>query len=56
MRWQAISPIGLFIITTENNKYIIKFNGQKVNSLDDLNLAKKFTQDFFKKIVTDCLL
>jgi hypothetical protein len=56
MRWQATSPIGLFIITTENNKYIVKFNGQKVNSLDDLDLAKEFTQDFFKKIVTDCLL
>lgn len=29
MRWQATSPIGLFIITTENNKYIVKFNGKK---------------------------
>ena len=56
MRWQASSPIGLFIITKENNKYIVKFNGQKVDSLDDLYLAKDFSQDFFKKIVIDCLL
>ena len=56
MRRQASSPIGLFIITEENSKYIIKFNGQKVNSLDDLDLAKEFAQDFFKKIVIDCLL
>ena len=56
MRWQATSPIGLFIITVENNKYIVKFNGKKVNSLDNLYLAKEFTQDFFKKIVIDCLL
>ena len=56
MRWQASSPIGLFIITTENNKYTVKFNGHKVTSLDDLDLAKEFAQDFLKKIVTDCLL
>ena len=56
MRWQASSPIGLFIITEENNKYIVKFNGQKVDSLDNLYLAKDFSQDFFKKIVIDCLL
>ena len=56
MRWQASSPVGLFIITTENNKYTVKFNGHKVTSLDDLDLAKEFAQDFLKKIVTDCLL
>lgn len=56
MRWQATSPVGLFIIIEENSKYTIKFNGQKVNSLDDLNLAKEFSQDFFKKIIIDCLL